>query len=144
MASAVMAEQAVRDVDAQEHRRQVYGVTVVRILSRAHRDSVTNRPVDLALSEAVAGGRKQFAGQLIVWFIRADGILQVEIKRVPPIHIAIDVVVRRIVLVEIAEEHGPFVYKLRQANQRIHLQVTLAGIGSVHKPDDVRTGWNRA
>ena len=49
-----MAEQAVRDVDAEEHRREVYGMTIVRILRRAHRDGVTNRPVDLALSEAVA------------------------------------------------------------------------------------------
>src|SRR5262245_3999787 len=113
MAGAVMAKQAVRDVDAQEHRRQIYGLTIIRILRRAHRDSVTNGPVDLALSEAVAGGRNQFLSQLIVWFVSADGILQIEIKGVPPIHITIDVVVRRVILEEVAEEHRPLVYKLR-------------------------------
>ena len=112
MASPVMAEQAIDRINTQEHRCHVHSLAIVRILGRSHRNGVANSPIDFALFKAVACGRNQLSSHLVVRLVGSDGILQIKVKRVSTVKVAIDAAGLRVHPVEIAEKHCPFVDKL--------------------------------
>src|SRR5205807_9594871 len=98
----------------------------------------------LSVCEAVACRLDQLYSHLVVWLIPADCILYVEVKRVTPINITIDAGGLRVHLVEVAEKHGPFVNKLRRADQRIDLCVTFGWISVEHERNDITSRRNSA
>src|SRR5262245_56102760 len=111
MTSAVMAEQAIDGIDTQEHRCQVHGLAIVCVLSRSHGNSVSHGPIGFPMFKAVAFGRNQLSSHLVVGLVVSDGILQIKVKSVSTVKVAIDAAGLRVNPIEIAEKHRPFIDK---------------------------------
>ena len=112
MARAIVTEQAIGDIDAEEHRRRIHGPSIVRVLGGTHRNSVADGPVRFSLCEGIARGRDDFASHLVVGLIAADRVFYIEVERIPAVDIAIDAAGLGIHAIEIAEKHRPLIDEL--------------------------------
>ena len=145
MTAAIVAQQAVDMGDSQKHVEDIGRLLIEDILDGAARDHAAHHQVQRALLVAVgAGGGDQVARHLVVGLAGLQSAPDVIVECLHTVGIAADLRILGIVMVEIAEEHGPFVDPLRLGQQLIDEAGALAGAGIGHEAGDPSGGGDAA
>jgi hypothetical protein len=82
MSCTIMAEQAIRDVDAEKHVRGVHCTAIVSVPHGTHCDGRSHKPIRVAVCETVTFSGDQVANHFVVRFVPGDRLVDVRIEGV--------------------------------------------------------------